>query len=172
MAAKRALIPRRFGRHHAPQPLVRLGRRVEPLDETRIIAWADIEQRAIQTGVPGSAAPSFEQKTRECSAFRGRSFKRHGCSGNIFSESLSEFFCVSTRGKKVARRLKASPDYELRSKVFSPSGATMSTISDRLYLHLGQLFEGAAEGRFAIGALVFAFSLIAIIVAIRLFRPA
>jgi hypothetical protein len=48
----------------------------------------------------------------------------------------------------------------------------MSTISDRLYLHLGQLFEGAAEGRFAIGALVFAFSLIAIIVAIRLFRPA
>ncbi len=48
----------------------------------------------------------------------------------------------------------------------------MSPYSDRLFIRLSHVFEGAAEGRFAIGALVFACSLIAIIVAIRLFTGA
>ncbi len=48
----------------------------------------------------------------------------------------------------------------------------MSPIRDRLTIRLGQFFEGAAEGRFAVGGLILACSLIAIIVAIRLFTGA
>ncbi|MGD9656637.1 MAG: hypothetical protein AB7U61_03195 [Methylocystis sp.] len=44
----------------------------------------------------------------------------------------------------------------------------MSPFSDRLFIRLGQFFEGAAEGRYAINAQIIAFSLIAVIVAIRL----
>ena len=48
----------------------------------------------------------------------------------------------------------------------------MSPVPDRLFICFGQLFEGAAEGRFAIGALIFAFSLSSIIVSIWLFSGA
>lgn len=42
----------------------------------------------------------------------------------------------------------------------------------RLFIRVPHIFEGAAEGRFAVGSLVFAFCLIAIIVAVRLFTGA
>ena len=47
----------------------------------------------------------------------------------------------------------------------------MSPYFDRLFIRFGQFFEGVAEGRFAIGALLFAFILTVVLVAAVRFFP-
>lgn len=45
----------------------------------------------------------------------------------------------------------------------------MSPFSDRLFIRLGDFFEGAAEGRYAIGALTFTVALVVVIAAVVFF---
>jgi hypothetical protein len=48
----------------------------------------------------------------------------------------------------------------------------MSPFSDRLFIRLGDFFEGAAEGLFAIGALTFTVALVVVFAAALYFRSA
>ncbi len=48
----------------------------------------------------------------------------------------------------------------------------MSPFSDHLFIRLGDFFEGAAEGRYAIGALTFTVALFVVIAAVVCFRSA
>lgn len=42
----------------------------------------------------------------------------------------------------------------------------MPPFCDRLIIHFGQFFEGAAEGRFAIGALTFTIAFVIVVAAV------